>query len=83
MANRFVHVTCNECHVRNIVGCQTLFFWKLCTRKDVVTINVTLKQDLTTCVKIKDAAVHTSDIEREQAAPVREGAGEVLRLRCK
>lgn len=49
----------------------------------MVTINVTLKQDLATCVKIEDATVHAGDIEREQAAPVREGAGEVLRLRCK
>ena len=49
----------------------------------MVTINVTLKQNLTTCVKIEDATVHAGDIEREQAAPVREGTGEILRLRCK
>src|SRR5574341_696724 len=58
-----VHVTRYECHIGNVVCYAPLALWELGARQDVVPLNITLKKNLATRVEVKNAPVHTCDVQ--------------------
>ena len=62
MADDYVHVTSNECYVRNVIRPAAQPLWELRAGENVMAIYVVLKKDLPACLEIENASMHAGYI---------------------
>ena len=53
--------------------------WELSAGKNVVAIDITLQKNLSTGVKVEDAAVHAGYVQRQQSALIHQPASKMFR----
>lgn len=80
MTNRLIHIADNERDIGDVVGCCARAIGKLCARQYVVAIDGVLQYNFAPCVKVQNAPVHTSYVERQQAAPIRKCSRKIERF---